>query len=443
MDFGKAPASKVPVAAPRPPPPSGPTGAPPKPATTATPAATTASQQIAAPASFAKNVGLDSKGYAKLVNKVEYSAYSMSPSKLSDWSPVTILVEGEKNASKSCAAAGIPRPLGGKTYFITGDNTTLDGLANYKFFRCDECCGSHDADEQTCLACDKCIGSTDYHFARDIQTGKLVVFEVCKRFFDPKTGKEMWPGYDPNRSWTAELVFAKAMQLLEQIEKQNDGDVVVIDHFQEFYENVMKSLVFYQNGLDPAFQNPQFQHWEQRTRLMTLLEYKARTVARFATVITGYGEEEKNTMVPDIDPVSGEQRVDKNGKPKTKVVKENKVPSWISKFQRNYIVVLHLSSFKELPHMNVNERATEEAKAATRFFVTVVMSKRARFPQGRTFDITGSHLGYFWKSKDPSLDQPVKDDEKPALAESPTKAPRVEVEITDDDVTAVLPGGKP
>lgn len=437
MDFGKAPTSKVPVVAPRPPPPSGPTGVAPKPAP-ATPAASTQTQQIAAPAGFAKNVGMDSKGYAKLVNKLEYKAFNLAPSKLSDWAPVTILLEGEKNASKSCACAGIPRPYDGKTYFITGDNTTLDGLANYKFFRCDKCCGQHDVTETACKECQTCEGSTDYHYARDIQSGKLVVYELCKRFFDPKTGTEMWPGYDPNRTWTAELVFAKAMSLLEEIEKRNDADVVVIDHFQEFYENVMKSLVFYQNGLDPAFQNPQFQHWEQRTRLMTLLEYKARQVARFAAVITGYGEEEKNTMVPDIDPASGEQRVDKNGKPKTKVVKENKVPSWISKFQRNYIVVLHLSSFKELPALNVTERATEEAAASTRFFVSVVMSKRARFPQGRTFDITGSHLGYFWRSKDPSLDQPVGDDEKIDVATNPARTPRIEAEINDADITAVV-----
>lgn len=426
------PNKKAPVQAQRPPPPSGPTPtATAKPVMTPPPTPPQRPTVVPGPTApaFKQTAGTmgatgleQAKGYGKYLDKPEYAQYSLDASKPSDFAPITILVEGEKNASKSCAAAGIPRKYGGKTYFITADNTTLDGLANYYFPRKTIVNGE-----------EKLIW--DYHFANDIKKGNLVVYEVCKRFFDPATGKEKWPGYDPNRPWTAELVYAKTMRLLEEIERKNDGDVIVIDHFQEFYENVMKSLILFHNkgpngaSLDPAFAKIGFQQWEERTRVMTLLEYKARCVSRFATVITGYGEEEKLTMVADIDPTTGTQRKDENGKDKFIVVKENKAPKWIEKFQRNYIVVLRLSSYKKMDTRRAGEKVGEAA-AKTSFLCEVKMSKRQRFPQGEVVDITHSSLEKFWENPDPTLDQPVNDEGESTTAVAvdivPIKAARDE-----------------
>lgn len=386
-----------------PPKPSGPNGEVPAPAK--------------APDNFKSNIGKDARGYASLLDKPEYGAYKLEPSKLSDWAPITILLEGEKNASKSCLAAGLPNPYGGKTIFITADNTTLDGLANYYFPR-----------RMPVGGVEKEVW--DYHFANDIKAGKLIVYEVAKRKFDPKTGKETWPGYDPNRPWTAELVFAKAMRLLEEHEKANDADVVVIDHFQEFYESIIKSVIMFHNNLDPAFGKISIGNWEERTRLMTLLEYKARSVARFASVITGYGEEEKNIVQPDLDE-NGQQKLDSKGKGKIKVTKENRMPSWVNKFQRNYIVVMHLSSFKEIEGKRgpvARERDDDAAK--TTFLAEIRMSKRRRFPQGKTFDMTFKTLGTFWENSDPTLDQPVSDEGESTTA-TVVDVPQKEVKETE------------
>lgn len=281
---------------------------------------------------------------------VAHGGILVAPTSQLSGTVTTIVIQGDKDSGKSMAPVGIPN-LKGRKVIISCDDTTAESLVNY--------------------------------YGGDIFT-KLELYEVTRRITD-KDGKVIYPGYDPSRPETAEVVLGNVMLLLDKFQQDGNVEVLIIDHFQALYEQVAATYARHINGLAPD-DRMQLEHWGARTDAMKLIEGKIRRVpmAGGVAVISGYGAEEKITYV---------EVMDASGKPKKKVVRKMVDPKWLpDAIIRNWLVILNMTMLRTTSGLG-KEKSSED-----RYYCEVVMSKGPRFEKGKEVDITGKNLGIFWES---------------------------------------------
>lgn len=287
-----------------------------------------------------------------------------------DEQKITIICKGEKDSGKSSMWAGLPRPFGGKTVFLTFDDSTLPALEN--------------------------------RFGKQyLKDNRIIVKELCKIQYKievkevngvkvkvPVLGTDgkpiiTYPGFDPNRPVTSKTVIGTAMKELEKLEVENDTDNIVVDHFQELHENIGPSYALHVEGLDPTAKL-EFQHYAIRKQVAKLVEAKARAIARHACVLTGYGEEEKLVM----------RKVETStGGKKNQVVTEVVQPRWVGPYQRPYLVTVTTSSTK----MESEGARGSEGQAVASYWCVIDTSKHHLFPKGARIDVTDKDASVFWK----------------------------------------------
>lgn len=264
---------------------------------------------------------------------------------------LTILMQGDKDASKTCAVPGVPVPEGTARYVVTYDETSKQSLLNYYGAR------------------------------------RLAELDVqCIEMAAPDPGTD-WPGMDPNQPWTGEAVVGETMALLEELEESREAGLIYLDHFQALYEVGIPAYVRHVNGLDPT-EGFEFQHWALRTQTASLIEAKVRRCAAPGGIamISGYAPEERKTMKKVFDAASNRTI--------NKVVDEVKSPSWLKdNIKRNWLVTLHARALRS----GSEELGNENGDAQTDYVIDVMTSKVARFKKGARVNITGKDLSVFWQ----------------------------------------------
>lgn len=267
---------------------------------------------------------------------------------------LTILLQGEKDSSKTASLAGLAarRPPGTRFVIASFDDTTRLSLENY--------------------------------YGAEWVEKNVEVYEMTRRQVLPDGS--IYRGYDPNDPSTAEAVLGEFYLLLDELEK--DGKVwgFVVDHFQSFYEQVCKSYAAHVAGYSSTAQL-EIKDWGVRTDTATKVETKTRRIVTIdggIVAITGYAPEEKIVVkkVPDG-----------KGGTKTQVTREVTAPKWLKDdLKRNWLVLLHSRVVR-----SGNETTnTTTSLAKDTYTIEVLTSKVRRFPKGAVVDITGSSLAKFW-----------------------------------------------
>lgn len=287
---------------------------------------------------------------------VRQGGRKLQPSKVGGGGPISILVQGSKDGSKSCSLAGLAalRPKGTRFVMASFDETTLKSLQNYY--------GAAWVDEN------------------------VEVYELTRRVIGPD-GKVLYAGFDPNEPATAEAVVGEFFLLLEELEKAGNVWGFVCDHFQMWWEGVCKSYAAHAAGYTSTAQL-EIKDWGVRTDTGVKSESKIRRVVSMdggIVAITGYAPEER-VVVKKVG--------DANGRAKTSVVREIKSPPWLrDDIIRNWDVMLGLKVVRE----GVEATSTANGIAKDHYMVEVLTSKVRRFPKGATVNITGSSLAKFWE----------------------------------------------
>lgn len=264
---------------------------------------------------------------------------------------ISILDMGTKGSSKTCKWGGLPRPNGGKTYFISFDEASHAGFKNY---------WSH----------------------RDPDVLKNCVFFEVTRPSLMANGKT-YPGYDPNQPQTSEMVLAMVSRILDRLDAQGDCDNIVLDHWQSAHEDIGKSYCFYKANASPEGQiRPQ--DYAPRMTILKLIFNRAWAIRKHALVMTGYDEEEKLTIEAYFD--------EKKQKESTRPVKVVQTTKWVERYQAPFDVVLR--SWATRPDRATGPRATEANVSA--YWCGVESSKNWRFPEGKVFDLTGKDASIWW-----------------------------------------------
>lgn len=278
---------------------------------------------------------------------------------------LSILVQGDKDSSKTCGPVGLPVPDGTARHILTYDETSKPSIETY-------------------------------YGRRRLAQMDVVIHEMVSKQKDDD-GKEVFPGFDPNVPWTGESVVGETMLLLDELDQSKECGLLYMDHFQALYEGVIPAYVRHANGLDPLV-NLQIEHYAQRTQTATLLEAKVRRVPVPGGIacISGYAPEEKIVIKKRVNPKPGERKVD--------VVTEVKAPSWLKdNIRRNWLVTLHTRTFTtsgEVAGPNASQGNID-------YVVDVLTSKVDRFRKGARVNITNKDFGVFWQPNtyDTALEQ--------------------------------------
>lgn len=269
-----------------------------------------------------------------------------SAARPADQSVMTIVVTGSKDSGKSCFPAGL-KCTEGRKVVISCDDTTVETLQN--------------------------------RYGAEFFDGNVELYEVTRRQFDDE-GNEVYPGFDPNRVETGEIVLGNVMLLLDQLEQDGDVECLFVDHFQALYEQVAPTYARHVAGLGPD-DRMQLEHWGPRTQAMGLIEAKIRrvpSVGKRVAIISGYGAEEKTTY---------EEQMDEMGRKKRIVVRVMQEPKWLSEnIRRNWLVALHTE----------NVRTSSDEGNTDAYTVEVLRSKVSRFPKGQKANVTNADMNIFY-----------------------------------------------
>lgn len=329
-----------------------------------------------------------SAGESKYTNAARnYEQFELQPVTGADVDSVmTLIVYGSKDAGKSIGPAGIKTRQGGRKVIISCDNTTEESLRNY-------------------------YGPTFLQTPSNPK-GECILYEPARRRVKSERnpdgtikrgpdGKpmvtELYPGYDPKRPWTAELVLSKIAKIMAELRAAGDVEVFVLDHYQHLYEGIAATYARYKAGREPE-QRMQLEDWNFRTDAMNYIEAESRDLPMpgGVAIITGYGPEEKTFY--------GDEITLPNGKKKRPVKTEVVPPKWLNpKTVRNWHVILDMS------YVDVKDNVPGAQRGVAQYFCDVVASKTPRFPKGAKVDITNDSLELFWSArhKIPPVEDPL------------------------------------
>lgn len=255
--------------------------------------------------------------------------------------PLFMIVKGDKNSGKTAQPAGLPRPFGGKTVFLTFDSATRPGI----------------------------IGHHDEETLENIDIVDVV---------SPQPDND-YPGYDPNVPETAAAVLDEAMAWLEHWKAQGNVDNLIIDHAEFMHMDVSPSYVVHKELEGNPLADFKMNNWGTRTKVSKLFMAEALLVPEHAIVLTGYGKEPKMTY----------------NKQKKEWTEEIQDPSWTKKWRKPAHVILE--------HGIEKIRQDDEKGFETEFYLEIESAKSEvhhLFPQGERFEMTGRDYSYFWDRRD-------------------------------------------
>lgn len=266
---------------------------------------------------------------------------------------VSVILMGEKDAGKSVSPANIPVPkladgTDARRVYITFDETTEESLYNY--------------------------------YGPWAEENVEVINMVLP---DREIGYE---GFDPSKPNTSKEVLGQFFLILEELEREGNVGLLVIDHFQYLYEGIAKAFAYATNGVNPLTANLEFQQWNPRTNSMTQLNHKIRrAVMRGGYVFaTGYAPNEKSVMKKD--PKTGKMRI----------VTEVKAPTWLKDdIKRDWLVQM----IARTTTTDTDPGSTDTRQKDVRYQVEVLTSKTRIFPKGKVVDVTG--VPFFNDAGDP------------------------------------------
>lgn len=259
---------------------------------------------------------------------------------------------GTKNSGKSAKWATLPRPHDGYTVYISFDEATWEGLVNR-------------------------YGEP---FLRD---NKVVCYEVTKPRINKATNEVIYPGFDANNPDSTRIVFGMVNRIIDKYAIEG-ADNIILDHWQGAHEELGAQYGRSMEGLNALEKIPgkkSYAVYGHRSDILRVLFKKAWRAARHAIIMTGYRDEE----------VSVEEE-DGEGNTKRRTVLQE--ARWAKKYQAPFKVVVESWSTRD----KTEARADGEA-ADTHYYMHVTGSKNPLFPEGQTFDLTGSSIRAFWDSE--------------------------------------------